>query len=84
MNLKKAKKIILGKESETKDKIIRKFNSINRTSRNIIKKNNNKTNLENPDNIVYKNHIYTNSKKTNNELTIKKEKIKHIPIIIFM
>ena len=77
MNLKKAKKIILGKESETKDKNIRKFNSINQTSRNIIKKNNNKTNLENPDNIVYKNHIYTNSKKTNNELTIKKEKRKN-------
>jgi hypothetical protein len=40
-------------------------------------KNNNTTNFENPDNIAYKNHIYTNSKKIIDELTIKKEKRKN-------
>ena len=77
MNFEKAKKIILGKKNETKDKIINKFNNINNISRNIIMKNNNATNLENLNNIVYKNHIYTNSKKIIDELTIKKEKRKN-------
>ena len=77
MNFEKAKKIILGKKNETKDKIINKFNNINNISRNIIMKNDNATNLENLNNIVYKNHIYTNSKKIIDELTIKKEKRKN-------